>query len=127
MVSLDPEHGIVSFRQRKTGTEIVIGLHEDLANWLAGIPRRMTRNNLFFLFLPDAKPPFKIGEVLKFMTREDLLLALMPKPTKPKPKPSVAHPYDLPDGRRQLNDRRIKAKKARRRTRGDSSKPSTGP
>ncbi len=36
MVSLDPEHGIVSFRQRKTGTEIVIGLHEDLANWLAG-------------------------------------------------------------------------------------------
>jgi integrase len=36
--SLDPEHGIVTFRQRKTGKEIIIGLHEDFADWIARAP-----------------------------------------------------------------------------------------
>jgi integrase len=36
--SIDPEHGVVTFRQRKTGREIVIGLHEDFADWIARAP-----------------------------------------------------------------------------------------
>jgi integrase-like protein/integrase family protein with SAM-like domain len=36
--ALDLENGIVSFRQRKTGAEIVIGLHEDFVSWLAERP-----------------------------------------------------------------------------------------
>jgi len=36
--SVDTEHGVVTFRQRKTGREIVIGLHEDFADWIARAP-----------------------------------------------------------------------------------------
>jgi len=36
--SLDLEHGIVTFRQRKTGREIIIGLHPDFEDWISRAP-----------------------------------------------------------------------------------------
>lgn len=36
--SLDLEHGIVSFRQRKTGQETIIGLHPDFVDWITERP-----------------------------------------------------------------------------------------
>ena len=36
--SLDLEHGVASFRERKTGHESVVGLHPDFVDWLSAQP-----------------------------------------------------------------------------------------
>jgi integrase len=48
--SLDLENSIVTFRQRKTGAEIIIGLHPDFEDWLISAPT--PDKNAEFVFPP---------------------------------------------------------------------------
>jgi integrase len=64
--SLDLEHGIVTFRQRKTGKEVIIGLHEDFADWIARAPTPPKSQEFVFPTLAGKPSNSSIGLSAQF-------------------------------------------------------------
>jgi integrase len=64
--SVDTEHGIVTFRQRKTGREIIIGLHEDFADWIARAPTPSESQEFVFPTLAGKPSNSSVGLSAQF-------------------------------------------------------------
>jgi integrase len=54
--SLDLEYGVISFRQGKTGAELILAIHEDFADWLTRQPSPEKNQEFVFPSLAGRKP-----------------------------------------------------------------------
>jgi integrase len=64
--NVDTEHDIVTFRQSKTGQEIIIGLHPDFADWISESPTRPKTETFVFPTLAGKPSNSSVGLSAKF-------------------------------------------------------------